>query len=210
VWIVRGEHARGDATLQAQLSLMSRHGSPLLARTRARLALSQSMQGRPQEALALLGPAMSVAPDGRWPDPRALEVELVRAAVRLDQGDAATALASLPPDSALARLPGADGGLRGEALCAAGRAAEGLTALSQYLAAEGAWLSPSSPFLARTRAMQGLCALAAGNVLQAEALARQSRRAFQMQTTASAYFKQPLERLEGALAQARGAPSARR
>jgi hypothetical protein len=142
-------------------------------------------------------------------DQRTLEIELIRAGVMIDNGEGAIALAILPPAQALASLPDADDGRRGEALCATGRTAEGLAILDGYLAAQGAWRSQASPFLARTRAIQGLCAFASGDAPKAAALALQARRAFQMQSTVSAYFKQPLERLEGALSMAPSAARAR-
>jgi serine/threonine-protein kinase len=213
VWIVRGDHARGDAVLQAQLGLMTRRASPMAVRVRTSLAFSQAMQGRHGEALELLGPAAadpSAAPADAIPDARALEIALVRASVLLRSGEAAQALAALPAASALNVLAGDDGGQRGEALCAAGRYAEGRGALAAYLARESAWRSPASPFLARTRAVQGLCALAASDVPQAKLLARQSRSALPPQSALSPYFKQPLEKLEGALGMASSAPIARR
>jgi hypothetical protein len=199
-WIVRGEHARGDAALRRQLDLMQRQHSPLVERTRAGLALSIGMQGRVVEALGLLGPAPAM-PDGTdAPDPRSLEIGLIRAALLADNGQGALALSGLPSAEHLRSLAGADGGLRGEALCASGRGAEGLAALDAYLAAEAPRYSPSSPFIARTRAVQGACALSLGDVPRALAAARLSRKAFQQQSTASDYFRQPLKRLEGALA----------
>jgi tetratricopeptide (TPR) repeat protein len=213
VWIVRGDHARGDAVLQAQLGLMTRRASPMAVRVRTSLAFSQSMQGRHGDALELLGPAAadpSVASADAIRDSRALEIALVRAGVLLGSGDASQALAALPAATALDSMAGADGGQRGEALCAAGRHGEGLEALAEYLARESAWRSPASPFLARTRAVQGLCALAAGGAQQAKALARQSRSAMPPSAAVSPYFKQPLDKLEGALGMASPAPVAQR
>jgi hypothetical protein len=80
-------------------------------------------------------------------------------------------------------------------------------ALRTYLEAEGPRRSPASPFIARTRAVQGLCALALGDVRTAAGLAAQSRHALQAQATVSPWFRQPLARLEGALG--RVAPTAR-
>jgi hypothetical protein len=110
----------------------------------------------------------------------------------------------------LASLAGADGGRRGEALCAAGRHGEGLAALDEFLDRETPRHSPASPFLARTRAVQGLCALAAGEVQRARVLARQSRSVLPPQSVVSPYFKQPLEKLEGALGTASSVRVARR
>jgi len=209
VWIVRGDHARGDAVLQSQLGLMTRRASPMAVRVRTSLAFSQSMQGRHGDALELLGPA-AADPPAEASDARALELALVRAGVLLGSGDATQALAALPVAAALDSLPGADGGQRGEALCAAGRSSEGLGALAKYVARESAWRSPASPFLARARAVQGLCALAAGDGQQAKALARQSRSSLPPGLAVSPYFKQPLEKLEGALGKASSAPVAQR
>ncbi|MBT9596218.1 MAG: hypothetical protein IV094_09570, partial [Vitreoscilla sp.] len=199
-WIVRGEHARGDAVLRRQLDLMQRQHSPFAERTQAGLAFSIGMQGRVVEALGLLGPAPAMPGGIDGADPRALEIGLIRAALLADNGQAALALSGLPSTQSLRSLAGADGGLRGAALCASGRAAEGLEALDAYLAAESPRRSPASPFIARTRAIQGACALSLGDVHRALSAARLSRQAFQQQSTVSAYFKQPLERLEGALA----------
>jgi len=196
-WIARGDHAHGDEALQAELALMERRASPLAEATRASLAFSRSMQGHGAEALALLAPARS--PVGRA-DPRSLELALIDAGVYIDNGESAVALQRLPAPEVLEALPGADGGRRGEALCATGHPDEGLAALRHYVDAQGARLSPASPFIARARAIEGLCALAAGDARTAATLAHGSRRAFALQPGVSPYFKQPLERLEGALA----------
>ena len=197
--IVRGEHARGDDVLQSQLGLMDRQGSPLAPRTRATLALSLGMQGRHAEALELLGPAPAAAPR-ELPD---LDIALVRSRLLLGSGQPAAALASLPSAEAAAPLAGADLGTRGEALCALGRPAEGRAALEDHLAAEAPRRSPDSPVVARTRAVLGSCALAAGDRARAAELAAQAREALRRQPTVSAYYRQPLERLEGALADRR-------
>jgi hypothetical protein len=195
--IVRGDVARGQETLQRQLDRMTRQGSALAPQTRASLALSLGMQGRAADARTLLGPAPA---PGAAADPRALEMALIRATILVDGGDAGAALATLPPPNALAALPGADGGRRGEALCQSGQAAEGVAALSAYLEAEGPRHSPTSPFIARTRAVEGLCALSLGQVRTASALAHRSREAFETLAAVNPYFEQPLVRLEGALA----------
>jgi hypothetical protein len=67
--------------------------------------------------------------------------------------------------------------------------------------AEAPRRSPNSPFVARARAVQGQCALALGDRTRAIELAAQAREALHHQPTVSAYFRQPLERLEGALAE---------
>jgi hypothetical protein len=210
-WIVRGDHALGEEALRSQLSLMARHGSGLADRTRATLAFSQAMQGGLDEALETLGP-MPQEPAGvaTAADPRSLEVALVRYAVLVERGQASAALATLPGESAFAVLAGADEGRHGEALCAAGRSADGLVSLQAFLASQGARRSPASPFLARTRAVAGLCAMSLGDAKLASALARQARSALAVQPRVSPYFRQPLERLEGALATATVAGRARR
>jgi len=205
-WIARGDHAHGDEALQAELALMERRASPLADTTRASLAFSRSMQGHGAEALALLAPGPARV---RGADPRSLELALIDAGVRIDNGESAAALQRLPAPDVLEALPGADGGRRGEALCATGRPDEGLAALRHYVDAQSVRLSPASPFIARARAVEGLCALAAGDARTAAALARGSRRAFELQPGVSPYFKQPLERLEGALATATKAAHAR-
>jgi hypothetical protein len=207
--IVRGDIARGDEALQRQLDHMTRQGSALAPQTRASLAFSRSMQGRDAEAVVLIGNAPPPAPDATAADPRALEIAVIRAAILIDGGDAEAALAALPPARTLAALPGADGGRRGEALCLSGQSAEGAAALGAYLAAEGPRHSPASPFIARSRAIEGLCALSLGQVRAATTLARQSREAFAAMAAVNPYFEQPLARLEGALAAPRKSARAR-
>jgi hypothetical protein len=165
------------------------------------------MQGRGAEAVALLGPAPAATSAPRAADPRALELAVIRAAVLVDGGDGGAALAALPPPHALAALPGADAGRRGEALCQSGRGAEGYAALAAWVETEAPRHSPASPFVARSRAIEGLCALSLGQVRTASALARQSRQAFGAMAVVNPYFEQPLARLEAALATPR--PSAR-
>src|SRR5262249_51456567 len=159
--------------LQAELARMERRASPLAEATRASLAFSQSMQGHGTEALEMLAPGPSHV--GR-DDPRSLELALIDAGVRIDNGESTAALQRLPPADVLETLPGADGGRRGEALCATGHPEEGLAALRHYVDAQSVRLSPASPFIARARAVEGLCALAAGDARTAAAQARSSRR----------------------------------
>ncbi|MEK8034518.1 serine/threonine-protein kinase [Ideonella sp. DXS29W] len=208
-WTVRGEHARGDALLQSQMGLMARRGSPLARSARATLALSQSMQGRHRAAIELIESALPVAgvAQGKAAETASSqplpamppELALWRTAVWLGNGDADQALASLPPAAQLASLPEGDGGWAGEAACVAGRHREGLAALDAYLQREAPRRSPASPFIARARAVQGLCALRAGDRKLAQALARQSRAALPPPSVVSPYFLQPLDKLEGAL-----------
>jgi serine/threonine-protein kinase len=111
-WIVRGDHARGDAVLQTQLGLTTRRASPMAPRVRASLALSQSMQGRHREALDLLAPLAALSAGAGTAadspsDARAVDVALVRADVLLGHGDAAQALSALPAAPVLASLAAA-------------------------------------------------------------------------------------------------------
>jgi hypothetical protein len=57
-------------------------------------------------------------------------------------------------------------------------------------------ISPNHPWVARARAVAGLCALALGNRKEAETFASEARRAFVAQPNVSPYFKEPLKRLD--------------
>src|SRR5688572_12007193 len=91
-------------------------------------------------------------------------------------------------------------GLRGEVRCASGEFVAGLFDLSTSIHALAASTGPNHPWLARTRAVTGLCALAHGKRTMAAELADASRKAFAAQPNVSPYFKEPLRHLERQLA----------
>ena len=85
---------------------------------------------------------------------------------------------------------------RGELRCASGDHTSGLVDLTRSIRSQSAVSSPNHPWVARARAVAGLCALALGNRKEAEAFASEARRAFVAQPRVSPYFEEPLKRLE--------------
>ena len=85
---------------------------------------------------------------------------------------------------------------RGEIRCASGDHTSGLVDLARSIRSQSAVNSPNHPWVARARAVAGLCALALGNRKEAETFASEARRAFVAQPRVSPYFKEPLKRLE--------------
>ena len=122
--------------------------------------------------------------------------------VKLDRGDPAAALALLPPDRAdIEDFPVEHRRLlRGAALCALGRAREGLPLMETYTERFADEAFAYHPAVAHWRAVTGLCALDAGNRPRAHALAELARHAFTQQPHVSPYYKAPLRTLERRLA----------
>jgi eukaryotic-like serine/threonine-protein kinase len=167
-------------------------------------ALNLDMQGRFSDAEAFLAalPNIDVLLNGKTSDPGFSELmHFALARIRLDAGDPGLALAwkgftgddSEPFISQSSRL------LIGEAECAAGRSMEGLPLLLKVIASFEPRVSANDPYLARTRAVSGQCALAAGQRKVAVQLAQQAREAFIAQPGVSPYFKHPLAKLESSL-----------
>ncbi|MBL0148571.1 MAG: hypothetical protein IPP87_07495 [Ideonella sp.] len=90
--------------------------------------------------------------------------------------------------------------LLGETLCQVGQSKDGLALLDLALAAaEQNGDHPNAPWLARLRAVKGLCTAAAGDRATALRNAAQARAAFTAQPGVSPYYKAPLFKLERAL-----------
>jgi hypothetical protein len=88
----------------------------------------------------------------------------------------------------------------GETLCALGRRSEGLALLQQQVTAgEQNGDYPNAPWLARLRAVTGICALQANDRTTATKYATLARAAFIAQPGVSPYYKAPLFKLELAL-----------
>jgi hypothetical protein len=109
---------------------------------------------------------------------------------------------ALIPDSAA--VSGADDYedadlLRGAALCATGRARQGLPLLEAQIDALAREHYAHDPRLARWRALAGLCAWQLRNRARANELFELSRTAFVEQPGVSPYFKQPQVRLAAKL-----------
>jgi tetratricopeptide (TPR) repeat protein len=199
----RGAHEEADRHLRAALELnkVAWVNCPCIVFRYSQLARNLSMQGRFDEAEAVLDSTPTVgALRGAKEDPMAYAAvaALARARVKLDRGDPAAALALLPPDRADAedfsfehrRL------LRGAALCALGRAREGLPLMESYAEKSAEETSAYHPHVAHWRAVTGLCALDAGNRQRAMELAGLARQAFTQQPGVSPYYKAPLARLD--------------
>jgi len=86
--------------------------------------------------------------------------------------------------------------LRGEILCTIDRQAEGLAVLLRAIDRQVTQFDPSSPILARTRAVAGQCALATGKRAMATRLAEQSRSGFTGHAAVSPFYTLPLLQLE--------------
>ena len=170
------------------------------------LARNLSMQGRFDEAEAVLASVPNIDPvrGQTMGDPMSYAAVpfLARSRVKLDRGDPAAALALLPPDRAdiddfpfeHRRL------LRGAALCALGRAREGLALMETYTEKAAEETFAYHPGVAHWRAVTGSCALDAGNRPRAMELAELARQAFTRQPGVSPYYKAPLLTLEKRLA----------
>jgi hypothetical protein len=170
----------------------------------AALALNRTMQGRLDDAQAILDAAPSFQPMGGAPaqEPQSDEsIAWEHARLRLQRGDAQGAL------SAMHGLEEGDDrsdqysllALRAEAMCSAGPPGDGLSMMRDLIAARAEHADANDPTLARHRAVAGLCALALGDRPYAREMARESRAAFTAQPGVSAWFKEPLARLESAL-----------
>jgi serine/threonine protein kinase/tetratricopeptide (TPR) repeat protein len=200
----RGEHEQADRHLRAALELgkLVEGNRPVFVYRYSHVARNLSMQGRFDEAEAVLASVPNIAPmrGQTMADPMsyATATFLARARVKLDRGEPAAALALLPPDQddmddflfEDRRL------LRGAALCALGRASEGLPLMDTYTEKVAEESSASHPRVAHWRAVTGLCALDAGNRPRAMELAELARQAFTRQPGVSPYYKAPLLTLD--------------
>jgi len=207
VALLAGRHDDAAKLLGQVIDLRARRGEglhPWAAYDFMWAARNLSMQGKFDEAESLLSsaPAFGELKGGgsdssgyAFVRPKAL------AAIKLERGDAHSALKLLPPETVdgPATLPFDDRLLRGEILCAVGRRADGLDRLEAGLKAQDGQVYEHHPALARARAVTGLCALSAGQTTRARVLAALARQAFTVQPNVSPYFKAPLRELEGRL-----------
>jgi serine/threonine-protein kinase len=205
----RGEHEEADRRLRAalELSKVAWVDCPCNAFRYSHLARNLSMQGRFDEAEAVLSSMPSVEPvrgtkvqDSMW---YAAVPLLARARVKLDRREPAAALALLPPDRGDLHDDYAYEDrslLRGAALCGTGRARDGLPLMETYTEKFAKQSSADHPHVAYWRAVTGSCALDTGNRPRAMELAELARRAFTRQPGVSHYYKAPLLTLEKRLA----------
>jgi len=200
----RGQHEEADRHLRAALELekVIYGNNPAVVFRYTFLARNLSMQGRFAEAEDVLDsvPNIDRVHGQTAGDPMgyAKEPSLARAMVKLDRGEPAAALALLPPDQAdIDDFPFEHRHLlRGAALCALGRASEGLPLMETYAEMFADESSPNHPHVAYWRAVTGACALAAGDRPRAKQLAEQARQAFTRQPGVSPYYKAALLTLE--------------
>ena len=202
-----GDHDAADRYLRQTIDLRSKQGQstfPFAAIDWAWLAINKSMQGRHQEAEDILANAPTFS--DLQVDPLTLYSRVIPqtlALVRLNAGNIGGAQQVLPatepphedfPDN------GSYYQVRGEIRCTAGDHIRGLADLTRSIRSQSEVSSPNHPWVARARAVAGLCALALGNTKEAEAFASEARRAFVAQPNVSPYFKKPLAQLEEQLA----------
>jgi tetratricopeptide (TPR) repeat protein len=202
-----GDHESADKHLRRALELRLQMGTgnhPFAAVDWANAANNLSMAGRHQEAEALLARAPNFENlQGSTLSSYSDVIPEIRSRIRMDAGDVEGARALLPEtdkhvgdtESAVRAL-NEFYELRGEIRCASGERVSGLMDLRRSIDLQLKYSSPSHPFLARTRAIAGLCSLAHGDRKIAEAFAGASRQAFIAQPNVSPYFKEPLKRLE--------------
>ena len=199
-----GHHAEAAALLAESLQYGKRSvgaNSPWLATAYTTLAMNLIMQQRHAEAQAFLAGVPMLDPvrgESHAPLRARDEIDLVRSLLALEQGDARAALQRLPTtpgtiddDPVLDRRL-----LRGAALCALGRSAEGLPLMQGQVLLAAQTYQPEHPGLAYWRAQTGLCALAAGKRSVARSLDQQAHRTLDPQDAVADYFRRPLARLD--------------
>lgn len=206
-----GHHAQADPLLRERLSfdsLVGRIGQPGSAFGFAALADNERMQGRFNEAERILDSAPSAEKLDVGQKLRSDykdTIDLARAQLAVDRGQAARALELLTRGDSPARdislsLTGPSL-IRGIALCAVGRAPEGLALMTTAIDELTIGHYAHRPDLARLRSLAGLCALGAGDRGQASEMAKKARAAFVAQPGVSPYFKAPLLELDLRLAE---------
>ncbi|WP_158219613.1 serine/threonine-protein kinase [Ideonella sp. A 288] len=206
VAMTAGRHDQADAPLREAIRMRRLMGGAthaFSAYDHVLLALNLGLQRRPQEALA----ALDAAPryDAVRGDPTqgsifTQAIDVARARVLLDGGDAAAALALLPPSGPVLAVappwPDDPRLTRGEALCQLNQRGPGLAQLLATIDSLSASSHPHHPLLARARAVAGLCALSDGQRPLARSLADQARAAFTAQPGMSPWFRAPADRLD--------------
>ena len=205
---VRGDHEEANRHFREALELdkAAWADSPSIVYRYSELAGNLSMQGRFDEAEAVLGSMPSIGPvrgQTRGDPMQYAEAALIaRARVKLDRKDPAAALALLPRDRTdIEDYPYEHRNLlRGAALCGVGQARDGLPLLETYTEHFAEQSFAHHPAVAHWRAVAGLCALDAGNPQRATGLADSARQAFARQPGVSPYYKAPLLDLEKRLA----------
>jgi eukaryotic-like serine/threonine-protein kinase len=200
-----GRHDDADGFFRERIDLQNQGGRadhPFAAYGYGFAAINRLMQGSLDDADAILASAPQFqALKGGPPGPYLSVIRRVQARLALERGEAAKALSLLPDDGdSDVKFPFDDRALRGEILCAAGHRKEGVALLEASMKLHQEDDSPNHPDLARIQAVSGLCVLAQGQRGRANELASASRTAFAEQPGVSAYFRQPLAKLDRMLA----------
>jgi serine/threonine-protein kinase len=199
----RGEHQHADQLFAESIERRQRARRFALDAVFVQRARNLAMQGRFDEAEAALTAPVPLRAGGTGAEPPFDDAELAlyRAGIKLDRGDAAAALALIPDSAAVSGADDYEGAdlLRGAALCATGRARQGLPLLEAQIDALAREHYAHDPRLARWRALAGLCAWQLRNRARANELFELSRTAFVEQPGVSPYFKQPQVRLAAKL-----------
>jgi eukaryotic-like serine/threonine-protein kinase len=212
-----GRYAEADHGYQMALQARMDGGmgqNPMTAFQYSAAAENLAKGGQVQAALALLDRAPRFAParGEATPDPLRYNhmMDASRARILLNAGQPEAALRALPeawfrpgPD----RISQFDAhivlAIRGEARCALKQWQAGSADLARSLQLARKVRvdsGPDDPVLARLLAAQGWCELGAGQRRTAAALAGQARAILQARPEVAAYFREPTERLEAALA----------
>ena len=207
-----GQHERADALLQQRRDLRIQAGNgatPYAAFDWVMLSQNALMRGDLAAARAVLQGAPSFK--ALTGDQHASGLAYAHASaeqwarIHLQEGQPAAALAVMPtpyglaPAEDLSEPTLAPHALRGEVLCAAGQAAQGLPYLLASTQALEAVLVPEAPALARLRAQAGRCALALGDRAAAQRLADLARAAWASTALVSPWYRRPLTALEAEL-----------
>lgn len=210
-YMLAGRHERAERWLRERHELrrsLNQHRGANAAGDFAVRARNWSMQGQYGKALAHLAkapPLETMRGEAGNPDRQVRELVWTRAQVLLDSGDAAAALlvidAAAPVEVDSARDRRRYRILRGAALCAVGRAGEGMALAAESAApVDAAREHTDAPWRASERARLGQCALRAGDATLAKRMADSARAALDAQPEVSAYYRAPLEALERSLA----------
>jgi tetratricopeptide (TPR) repeat protein len=174
---------------------------PDLEASYARLASTLMHAGRYREADAVLAefaalPGVAEALAKRVGEP--YELDMVRAALQLERGDAAAVLADSEKWAPIKDFVKVEPPwlIRASALCAAHRTDEGLALFADWLRRLASHSYDASPEVAHWRARMGLCALQAGNTHLARETQTLASAAIDKQPAVSTHLKAPVRELE--------------
>lgn len=200
-----GRHDEADrmlrASLQAYRELGGPPSGPKIMVHYMRIAGNLIMQGHYREAGLVLDekpPDEGVPGSGLARGFSNVSVAHLQARLRLLSGDAAGAVALIEREGDVLQDWPAYHLSLGEALCATERRSDGLAWFKRQITAyeQDDFDHPHAPWLARMRAVAGLCALDTQDRAAAVSFATQARTAFTAQPGVSPFYKAPLLTLE--------------